>query len=110
MLCIKFPGVNFTSEKLNMASLLKNSWILFEGKARGGKNSVLGYVSIFDDLSACDAQAGEQRSHRDIDLGTAVPTKDGVLQEALTENPLAVSGLGTIGIMIVTEYLPHLVQ
>jgi hypothetical protein len=54
--------------------------------------SVLGYVSIFDD---------EQRSHR---------TKDGVLQEALAENPLAVSGLGTIGIMIITEYLPHLVQ
>jgi len=34
-------------------------------------------------LSACGyAQAGEQRSHRDIDIGTAVPTKDGVLHEA----------------------------
>jgi len=33
-------------------------------------------MSIFD-LSACDAQAGEQRSHRDIDPGTAVLTKDG---------------------------------
>ena len=44
------------------------------------------YVNIFDDLSACDAQAGEQYSHRDIDLGTTVPTKDGVLQEALRIN------------------------
>ncbi len=35
------------------------------------------YVNIFDD---------EQYSHRDIDLGTAVPTKDGVLQEALRIN------------------------
>jgi hypothetical protein len=62
MLRIKFPGVSFASEKLNITSLLKNSWILFEGKARGGKTrSVLGYVSIFDD---------EQRSHR---------TKDGIL-------------------------------
>jgi hypothetical protein len=39
MLRIKFPGVSFTSEKLNITSLLKNSWILFEGKARGGKNA-----------------------------------------------------------------------
>jgi hypothetical protein len=31
--------VSFASEKLNIASLLKNSWILFEGKARGGKNA-----------------------------------------------------------------------
>jgi hypothetical protein len=39
MLRIKFPGVSFTSEKLNIASFLKNSWILFEGKARGEKNA-----------------------------------------------------------------------
>jgi hypothetical protein len=35
------------------------------------------YVNFFDD---------EQYSHRDIDPGTAVPTKDGVLQEALRIN------------------------
>ena len=28
----------------------------------------------------------------------------------IAKNPLAVSGLGTIGIMIVTEYLPYLVH
>jgi hypothetical protein len=39
MLRIKFPGMSFASEKLNVASLLKNSWILFEGKARGGKKA-----------------------------------------------------------------------